>query len=377
MALLVVLLAALAAGACASPERHVTNARTRRGTHAPTKTPTWRVDLPAEPNAFTADDDGSVVVAFNHVVAVAPDGAPRWRVELDDLGIQYPALDRDLVVVSTVTDHDRETTGDFVALDRDTGEEQWRFAAAGEPGPVTFADGAIFVATDHGDLYRLTRTGRVVWHWNDRAGISISSRGSIAHDATTNSIGVTVFVHDRGWYMAVIDATTGRMHHAFDLGPGEPPSATVAAGDGRFVVGTGETHELLVVDVRAQQATSAVRTGGAFDPASRPVVDGDVAYVVDDTGTVTAMDLPTGTLVWQRALDVAVVDARPVVTDDAVVLAPFLGPLTVVRRADGRPVPGALADLAGLPIGYGTSGGRLVVALRLAGTPRLEAWPAP
>jgi outer membrane protein assembly factor BamB len=317
------------------------------------------------------------VIALDRVIAVAPDGSQQWDVEIADLGIQYPALDGDLVVVSTVIDHDDGTTGEFIALDRATGKERWRFAAIGEPGAVTFADGDVFAATDHGDLYRLTRDGDEKWHWNDDVGISISSRGSIAYDETTDSIGVTVFVHERGWFMAVIDATTGRMNRAFDLGAGEPPSATVAAGDGRFVVGSGETHELLVVDLPAEEATLAVRTGGAFDPASQPLVDGDVAYVVDDTGTVTAIDLRRGALVWQRRLDAAVVDARPVLTEDALVVTPFLGPLTVLRRADGRPLPGPLGDLPGLPVGYGTSDGRLVVALRLARPARLEAWPAP
>jgi outer membrane protein assembly factor BamB len=207
--------------------------------------------------------------------------------------------------------------------------------------------------------------------------MSVSSRGALAYDEDTASIGVTVFVRDRGWYVAVIDARAGRMHHTFDLGAGEPPSATAAAGNGRFVVGSGETRELLVLDLHAEQATFGVRTGGAFDPASQPLVDGDIAFVVDDAGTVTAMNVRTGALEWQQSLDAAFVDVRPVLTHDAVVLAPYLGPLTVLRRADGRPVPGPFDDLPGVPVGYGRSRDRLVVSLRFASPPRVEAWRAP
>jgi outer membrane protein assembly factor BamB len=368
----------LVAGACSTQPPRVPRARAVPEPHAePASSPRWRAETPGEPGALSADERGSVVQVGSEVVALAPDGTQQWRVQYIDLGIQYPALDDDLVVVSTVTDRDTGTRGEFIALDRATGEERWRAAAPGEPGPVTFADDRIFVATDHGDVYALTRGGDTLWHWNDKVGVSISSRGSIAYDPETATLGITVFVRERGWYIAMLDARTGRMHHIYDLGAGEPPSATVAAGHGRFVVGSGETHELVVIDLHRLEATYAVRTDAAFDPANQPVVDGDVAIAVDGAGTVTAMDITTGRLRWQRALDMAVTDVRPVLTREAVVLNGFLAPLTVLGRADGRPIDGPLAHLDGIPVGYGASGDEVIVSLRFAAPGRVESWPAP
>jgi hypothetical protein len=233
----------------------------------------------------------------------------------------------------------------------------------------------VFAATGNGDVFAVGRDGERRWVRHG-PGV-ISSRGSIAYDETTATVGVVVFVARRGWLLVLLHAQGGDDAGGFDLGAGEPPSAVVAAGRGRFVLGDGETHELLVVDLGARRIAGAVRTAGGFDPADHPVIDGDFAAVVDDRGTVTAVDLRRARVIWQHALGRPVLDARPQLSRDAVVVSSFAGPISMLSRADGRPLRSPAERLDGVPVGFAITPASIVVALRFADPGRVESWPVP
>jgi outer membrane protein assembly factor BamB len=371
-------LAAACAGATPSEPGAPVSARTRAGAAASRANDArWSTPTEHEPGPLAADDGGTIVHALETVVALDRDGALRWERHLPDLGTEHPALDDDLVVVSTVTGTDENARGGFVALDRTTGAIRWRVDAAGAPGPVAIVDDAVFTATTNGNVSRLTRDGDLVWTWHDaEVELGISSRGVLAYDADTQRLAFTARLPG-GWAVVFLDARAGGVVALLPLdGPG-PPSATVAAGNGRFVVGNGGTGHVLLFDAEENVVTWAVPTGAPFDPASVPVVADDVAYAVNAAGAVVALDLEAGRARWRAELHAVVRDVRPVLTADAVVLAPWTGPVTVLARADGRRLPSSAGAAGGVPSGYAVAGDDLVVALRFAAPSGVRAWPAP
>jgi outer membrane protein assembly factor BamB len=326
------------------------------------------VALPDEPGPIVADDRGAVVLAGGHrVVALAPDGTRQWEATIDDVGVEYPAIDHDLVAV----DAEREV----VVLDRATGHVRWRAPIAGVGGPVTLTASTLFTATEDGDVDAFDRDGHRSWHV--RLPGTISSRGSLAYDAATHTLGVVIFMRRDGWYVDLRDTRTGEETGAFDLGAGAPPSGVVAAGPGRFVVGAGDTHELAVLDLHERMITTAVRTPGAFDPATLPAVDGDIVAIVDDTATVTLVDLTAQRALWQRAVDSVALDARLELTATALVVSGLGAPLAALARADGRPLRSQPEVADGVPVGFAIGRGRLFVALRFGTPSGVEVQPAP
>jgi hypothetical protein len=349
-----------ATGASRAPKRVPSSTTTRR---APAVVP-----MAEEPGPVSADARGAVVlVGSRHVVALAPDGTRQWQATVDDVGVEYPALGQGIVVVNA--EHA------LVALDRATGKVRWQHAITSVGTAVTITPSIIVAATEAGDLYTFAADGTRRWH--SRLAGTISSRSAIAYDAATHTVGVVIFVREHGWYCDLLDARSGEETGAFEFGAGAPPSAVVAAGPGRFVIGAGDTHELVTLDLRARVVATAVRTAGAFDPATAPVVDGDLAAVVDDTATVTLVDLAAGNVVWQHAVDGLALDARVALTPDAVVVGGLGAPTTVLGRADGRPVAHQPAATTGIPVGFATGAGRLFTALRFGAPSGVQVEPAP
>ena len=335
----------------------------------------WRADHIGSPGPITADAHGTVVLTGVNVVALDHDGTTQWTTPVPELGIQYPALGGGLVVVSTVVDDAHGApSGAFVALDRTTGAIRWRLPVTGEPGPVTITSTRVFAATSNGVVRARRRDGAPLW--SVQVPGQISSRGNLAVDAETDTLAFVVQVENREWFLDSRDAGDGHETGAFDLGAGDPPSAVAAAGAGRMVVGDGDTHELLRVDLHDRKVGAALPTDDGFDPASVPAVDHDLAVVVDRGGGVTAMDLGDGHERWHAALGGPVLDARPLISSDRVAVARWLGPIAVLGRADGRSLRFAGAP-DGLPASFAFDGDRIVESLRLARPDRVEAWSAP
>jgi outer membrane protein assembly factor BamB len=358
----------LALAACRAPASTATRAPSRPRPHEAGRASNV-VALDDEPGPVSADAQGAVVlVGSDHVVALAPDGTRQWQATMRDVGVEYPALDRHLVVAST--EHA------IVALDRATGAARWQHGLPDVGGPVALTASTVFATTDGRDVYAFDReTGAVRWHVH--APGTISSRGSLAYDDATHTLGVVIFMRGHGWYCDLLDARSGKETGAFDFGAGGPPSGVVAAGPARFVAAAGDTHELVVLDLRARKVTTAVRTAGAFDPATRPTVDGDFAVVVDDTGTVTAVDLADGRALWQRAVDGIALDARVELTATAVVVGGLGAPVTVLARADGRPASTPPRLDKGVPVGFAIGADHLFVSVRFGDPSGVAIAPAP
>ena len=165
------------------------------------------------------------------------------------------------------------------------------------------------------------------------------------------------------WIFSCWDlATGGEARCGLDLGGVAPASAVAAAGGAVFVVGSGSSHEVALIDVDARNVRAAVATADAFDPANIPLVAGGRAVVADRSGHLTAVDVATGRRQWQADLGFPILDAKPVAAAGVVRIVDWTGRVHA-RLADGRRA--APVDEEGGAIGVvADPAGTLVVTLR-------------
>lgn len=97
----------------------------------------------------------------------------------------------------------------------------------------------------------------------------------------------------------------------------------------QVVIGVGAS----VAALRTETGEVLWQTGLAHPLSAAPVVDGDVAVVVDDGGVVASLDRGTGRLLWRRSLGAA--EARVAVTRNVVVVAGRGGPVLGLAPDDG------------------------------------------
>jgi outer membrane protein assembly factor BamB len=334
----------------------------------------WTVDLPGAPGALAVDGDGTIVTLDDRVRAMDPRGAPVWDQSVPGAGLDWPVIDRDLVVVPVTTDAGARCVG----LDRATGSQRWQLDAG--PGPVAataVGAGVVVCASSAGRVIAAATTdGAPRWSVAltdlvDGREVALSPRSSLAIDVRTRTLAFTGAV-GRAWALFALALDSGAdAGRSMGLGAGAPPSAAATDGEGTLVVGDGSRKAVFVVDLVAGKVRAALPTRDAFDPASIPLVAGNRALVVDRGGSLTAVDLPEGRVRWRADLQVPVLDSRPVLAGSTVVLTDWVREVHAYRWADGREdrpplaVPSVVAlgaDPAAevlVAAGRGTTGNRL------------------
>jgi outer membrane protein assembly factor BamB len=354
----------------------------------------WSVQLDDAPSAAAADAAGVVATSSGGTVrAFDRAGREAWRAAVTGAGLDWPVIDRDLVVVPITSD----IGAACVALDRASGAARWRVDAG--PGIVaaTAAGGdRIVCASARGRLVAVDRaTGAVRWSLDteaffDAGPVAISPRGAVAIDpaahppmpsgSRTAAGVVTVVLRVRAhWIFSCWDLATGEEARCgLDLGGVAPASAVAAAGAAVFVVGSGSSHEVALIDVDARKVRAAVTTADAFDPSNIPLVAGGLAVVADRSGHVTAVEVASGRRRWQADLGFPVLDAKPVAAAGIVRIVDWTGRVHALSLADGNRT--APVDDDGGAIGVvADPAGTLVVTLRRGlGGERLDGLvPAP
>jgi outer membrane protein assembly factor BamB len=202
-----------------------------------------------------AIDAESQVSAFN-----ADSGARIWRtdvagdVDTDKLLGGGVAYDNGRVFVAT-------SFGDVVALDAGAGKEIWRKSVGGpmRTGP-TIADGRLFVVTIDNNLIALAEDdGRRLW----------------SHNGLNETAGL--------------------------LGTAAP---AVAQNEVIVVYSSGEIYGLRADTGRtlwSDTLAGQIRTGAVAtlaDIRGRPAIDRDAAIAISNSGTIAALDMKTGTRLW-------------------------------------------------------------------------------
>jgi len=220
--------------------------------------------------------------------AVGTDGRRKW-----DFNTKGPVYSSPVAVGNLVLFGSNDST--FYALDAATGKQVW---ANEEPGytievkPFVTQDTVYFGAWDT-YVYALdVKTGALKWKC---VGL-VSSKGGPARyyspaDCGPVVAGGKVFVADRGYGLAIIDASTGTI-----VGSMDKVSGTGISEDGKAVYLRKTDGNLVKIDTDGKEIWS-VPAHLDFIPTA-PIERDGVVYVCSGTGGVEAHDATDGSLLW-------------------------------------------------------------------------------
>lgn len=137
----------------------------------------WKVSTGDKVTACPAIGvDGTIYVGSwdNHLYAVTPQGAVKWKVDLQG-NVESPALDTDGTVYAVAANTLCAITSE--------GDVKWRFKlrGTGDP-PLVDADGIVYVASQDNWLYAVTRGGELKWEMD--LGSDLGGRPAIGVDGS-------------------------------------------------------------------------------------------------------------------------------------------------------------------------------------------------
>jgi outer membrane protein assembly factor BamB len=254
-------------------------------------------------------DDG---INDNSVIALNPDGTLKWKTTVGDWVDSTPALSPNGILYIGSWD------GYLYALDRDTGQELWKFESFGviDGSPAIGNDGVIYFGNGENSLYAVDSGGNLLWQTNNTilnpvfqdwvdSSPTIDANGNIwAADLYGNvaqiapggnvlwkvdlGFGIpaspaiakdgTIYLADEDGYVIALTPGQDTPKWAFNTGLEGIESSPVIGPDGTVYIGTG-SDDLFAFDGQ----TGAVKPGWPFTGAN------DVVYstpAIADNGTI-------------------------------------------------------------------------------------------
>ena len=202
-------------------------------------------------------------------------------------------------------------------------------------GGVAYSDGKVFATSGFGFAVALdAKTGKELW----RAKID-----SPVH-STPVVAGGRVYVITRQNQLLALDVKDGHTlwnHTGSDEAASMLASSNVAVTGETVVVpySSGELYALRVENGRPAWNDSLTRSGNVTaltdinDIAGRPVIDRDLVIAVNHSGSLVAMNIANGDVVWSR--DIPSIQT-PLVAGDFVYVVSTEGEVTCLLRRDGR-----------------------------------------
>lgn len=194
---------------------------------------------------------------------------------------------------------------DVLALDKGSLTEDWRFVTQRGvwSSPLLVGENIYFAEMGH-EFYALTaETGKELWQVDLGGAVAASP---VFYDGTP----ATDYADDT---LA-------------------PTDLTYNLADGRFYVGT---FNRTIVQVSMDGAIEAVFNTNDWVWSSPKVVDG-VLYTADLSGTVYALDVNNNlSLIWKQDTQTTGIRARPMVTQDSVIVVSQNGVMLWLNRNDG------------------------------------------
>lgn len=195
---------------------------------------------------------------------------------------------------------------DFAVLDSegiwDSVAQLWRSGASARIGGISVAEKKVFIGTENGDVIGLdVETGETIWH--------VKVPGEVLA-APSSSEGILV-VNTGAGVLFGLDTRSGEQlwRHEGDT----PPltlrgiSEPVAANGGALVgTPTGKLQvTLLETGILAWETVIATATGATeleriVDIDTTPVLFGGTIYTVSFNGTLAAVELRSGRIIWKR-----------------------------------------------------------------------------
>ena len=168
--------------------------------------------------------------------------------------------------------------------------------------------GDLYIATDQGSIFKITaNSGEILQRWptgTDRIWSSLH--------VYENRLVLTDISQGQ---MFFLDLVAGEIVFELDLGGGVP-------GDGLFVNQSGYVgtfgSELLRIDLRGPKVDWRTPTDGWI--VGQPVIDGSSLYAATSRGSIHAVDVNSGQVIWSRSYFESNFRARPLIYHDSLLL---------------------------------------------------------
>ncbi len=219
-------------------------------------------------------------------------------------------------------------------------------------GGLAFADGRLYAADSHGDVVAFDGEGKVYWSADSKNGMNANSppvaqgglvlfaggkslalydeasgveRSSFGLDKSDSGLfgrrplllgGKILLSSENG--LAVFDPSGTDAPSAAAL-PEASDASLSAYGSDAVILTRGGI--LCVLDGASLAVKAQIKTGATQPIAVRPIVRGDLAYLVDRKGLVSCVDLAAKKLLWEKRLEAGFsVEAfsDPLVTDTGI-----------------------------------------------------------
>lgn len=249
----------------------------------------------------------------------------RWRYQMDGPVVGTPTVAGNRLFIGS-------TAGDFVALDRATGQRLWQYqvehgisssaAVTGDRVVISGRDGRV-VALD-------PATGRRVWQTEPSAEIAFPwghESGDVYHSSPVIAAGAVFVGRGDG---SVVRLALGSGHLEWRFMTGAPVRSSPAYGDGTVYVGSADGR-VYAIDARTGRARWQFETEGAklnsadfgFDRRtvqSSPALDQTTVYIGARDGILYAIDRATGRERWRFDHHISWVNSSPAI-DSGVVYA--------------------------------------------------------
>ncbi len=276
-------------------------------------------------------------------------GAVRWRVVT-------PTPIRGGVAVVGDTAITTQIDGEVLALDAATGAVHWRHAmsagiapqAGAVFSPPTVADTTVFVGHQRAIAALDVATGDVRWS-DDPVPAGFNSQ-SAAAIAVGNGLAVGMFHRELGGVIAW-DAATGELRWRYEGPDTVALNATPVIGADAIYIVNGST-DVTALDFTGERRWSTRIDAQGFDwgyaSVGTPALAGDTLIVPTLYGSLVALDTQTGAERWRyrarpgplrgthyRGKDIAAFVASPVITGELVWVADASGMLSALDARTG------------------------------------------
>ncbi|HSC13148.1 MAG TPA: PQQ-binding-like beta-propeller repeat protein [Rhodanobacteraceae bacterium] len=203
--------------------------------------------------------------------------------------------------------------GNLYALDANSGEQRWKFAAGdvvhASPG---YADGVVYVGSWDSYFYAIdAASGKEKWRFH--GGEDPLIHNQVGFQSSPSVANGVVYTGCRDSNLYAIDAATGKEKWHFNNN-GSWVIASPAVTHGKVFFTTSDSALYHVLD--ATTGKPVLQQEGKAFMFSSPAIAGDVVYTGVTNGTLEARDIASGALLWDFRTEASKQNAGWVLTAD-------------------------------------------------------------
>ncbi|UCC88400.1 MAG: PQQ-binding-like beta-propeller repeat protein [Anaerolineales bacterium] len=246
--------------------------------------------------AYVGSQDGFLRALDSHT------GEEKWKFDAGRPVLSTPAVARGTVYFGSgcIGGSDyclRRRAGSdyyFYALDRQTGQEKWRFqVGGGVASSPLIAHGLVYFGSEDQHLYALdSRTGQQKWRFTTEDVVWGSP--AMADGVVYFGAGCYLCTTSEDRHLYAVDSQTGREMWRFETGDWVESTPVVA--DGVVYFGSGDTHVYAVDSQTGQEKWRFKTEGGVQDSLA---LSAGVVYVGSRDQHLYAIDSRTGQELWK------------------------------------------------------------------------------